>query len=64
VDAGSLHTDAREFLTVVGVAVGGLALAAVAAFVPWYEGPERTGAVVELHAPVAADVPEAPAEER
>ena len=33
---GSVGTDVREFLAVVGVATAGLALAAAAAFMPWY----------------------------
>jgi hypothetical protein len=46
----------REFLAVVGVATAGLALAAAAAFMPWY-GPAAgdDGVVIEVHAPVAPD---------
>jgi hypothetical protein len=49
-------TDVREFLAVVGVAAAGLALAAAAAFTPWY-GPVAGGdrMVIEVHAPVAPD---------
>jgi hypothetical protein len=45
-------TDVRELLAVVGVATAGLALAAAAAFMPWY-GPAEGGdvAVIEVHAP-------------
>jgi len=54
VKTGAVGTDVREFLAVVGVAAAGLALAAAAAFMPWY-GPVGSGdgMVIEVHAPVA-----------
>jgi hypothetical protein len=56
VKTGFVGTDVREFLAVVGVATAGLALAAAAAFMPWY-GPAagHDGMVIEVYAPVATD---------
>jgi hypothetical protein len=53
--------DAREFLTVVGVAAAGLVLGAVVAFAPWYAGPAGDADVMEVRGPVA---PVAPAQQR
>lgn len=50
--AESVKDDAREFLAVVGVAVAGLVLAAVAAFTPWYQHSGADPAVIEVHGPV------------
>ncbi|MEV0727534.1 MULTISPECIES: hypothetical protein [Polymorphospora] len=52
-EAGVGTGAVREILVVVGVAVGGLLLAVVAAFAPWYNvsaGPGETE-VVEMRAP-------------
>lgn len=52
---------ARELARVVAVALAGAALAAAAAFTPWYEpGPAGTTAVVDVRPPAAA----APASQR
>ena len=55
-NGGTLRLDARELLSVVGVAVAGLALAALAAFTPWYDAGDRGSSVVELEAPTAVQV--------
>ncbi|BCJ66478.1 hypothetical protein [Polymorphospora rubra] len=48
----------REILVVVGVAVGGLLLAVVAAFAPWYDVSAGPGGaeVVEMRAPAGPAV--------
>lgn len=49
----------REMAIVCGVAAGGLALVSVVALAPWYPAGDGAGlgsAVVQLHAPVAAEV--------
>lgn len=53
-DAESIRVDVREFLTVVALAMAGLALAAVAAFTPWYSHGTAVPAVTEMYGPAVA----------
>jgi hypothetical protein len=49
----SIPVDVRAFGTVVGVALVGLTLAAVAAFTPWYPPGSGDAGVIELRGPAA-----------
>jgi hypothetical protein len=52
----AIPVDVREFGTVVGLALAGLALAAAAAFTPWY--PVADPQVTEVRGPAGPVAPQ------